>query len=484
VKQKSIGFKIGIAFAAIHLCLVILAFFSAITSRSSTAGLVFIWFGFSDAPVLFLPHAVFQVFGSFAPVIQFGVLGSTLWFLIPWSVVSAYSRIFPKGPRYGNAIILIVVIPLILSGFFRLSFIAVKQSIQQQRPEELKQQLNSATSDFLTGKVIFEDYAAGGVSSITRRTCRPGAGVELLLALPRSIVFLNENHQVQYTLNVSDRKGFKKIEPLDLDSSHSCGFLGYMYSDGAYLFGNDGKEIWKILSEGHGTGVIDGALFGDMDGDGKPEFAVLHRYREGITLADSDGTTRWNYPVYALGHVEIGDLQENGKSEIVLSNSNSAQGATGFTVLDSTGGVARQIKIALTSDEFAIVKWPKKEAKPNILLTEDGKIRLMNLNGDTLMQLDAPGCRTFGEMNAATVKFNKDEPEYLAVKKSLHPDISVLYVYAVDGKLVYQKTQVVEGNLAPALAAIPANDAGAERLLVGESASNFKAQVVEYSLTR
>jgi len=59
-------------------------------------------------------------------------------------------------------------------------------------------------------------------------------------------------------------------------------------------------------------------------------------------------------------------------------------------------------------------------------------------------------------MNAVTVKFKKGEPEYLAVKKSLHPDLSVLYVYDANGKLVYQKTQVIEGLLSPTLAAVPA----------------------------
>jgi hypothetical protein len=484
MKQKPIGLKIGIAFALVHLCLVILAFFSVITSRSSTASLVYIWFGFVDAPVLFLPQSIFHSFGSFGPVIQFGVLGSTLWLLIPWLIVSTYSRIFPKGPRYVSAIILIVIIPFILSGFFRLSFIAVTRSIQQQRPEELKEQLNTASSDFLAGKVIFEDYAPGGVSSITRRNCRTGAGVEILLALPRSIVFLSENYQAQDKLNLSDRKGFKNIEPLDLDGSHACGFLGYMYPDGVTLFDVDGKEIWKSLSKGAGTETIDGVRFGDMDGDGKPEFAILHRYREGITLIDAEGKTRWSYPINALGHMEMGDVQGDGKAAIMFDSSANANGITEFTILDSMGTLVKKMEIRTQSSEFALVKWPKKEAKPSILLTEEGKIRILNMNGESLMQLDAPGCRTFGDVNAVTVKFSKDVPEYLAIKKSLHPDISVLYVYDADGKLVFQKTQVVESRISSALAVIPADNTGVERLLVGESVPKFRAQVVEYSLAQ
>jgi hypothetical protein len=371
----------------------------------------------------------------------------------------------------------------VLAGFFRLSFFSAKLLVQQERPEELKKKLNQASSDFLTGKVIFEDYSPAGVTSINRMKCRPSGGDELVLALPQSIVFLNDNYRVQHKLNLVDRKAFKRIEPLVVNGAQSCEYLGYMYPEGVHLYGPDGKEIWNFVSQNSNTGGIDGVRSGDIDGDGKPEFAVYSRYREGIALLDSTGEIKWKYPVYALEHLEIADVQGDGKADIIFDNSNNANGVTEFTVLDSQGAVARQLKIKTASSEFGLISWPGSDSKLNILLTEEGKIRIVDFNGATLMQLDAPGCRTFGELKALTVKLNKDEPAYLAVRKSLHPDLSVLYVYAADGKLVYQKTEVNNGLLAPALAAIPSID-GAERLLVGESAPNFKARVIEYSLTR
>lgn len=185
MKQKSIGFKIGVALAAIHLILVVLAFVAMINSRSSTAGLIFVWFYFLNAPLLLLfPSSVLKLIGVSAPLIQFGVFGSGMWFLIPWLIDFAVSRIFANVSRTVRALIIAGAIPLILVGFFRLSFFSTKLLIQQERPEELKKMLNQASSDFLIGKVIFEDYAPGGVRSITQTSCRPGAGMELLLAMP------------------------------------------------------------------------------------------------------------------------------------------------------------------------------------------------------------------------------------------------------------------------------------------------------------
>ena len=201
-------------------------------------------------------------------------------------------------------------------------------------------------------------------------------------------------------------------------------------------------------------------------------------------MLDGDGKARWHHPVLALGHVEIADSNGNGEADIIYSNSNNATGRTDFTTLDSTGNVSYTVHVNTKSYEFAMIKWPNTKAQSNILLTEQGKIRLIDRKGKTVLQLDAPGCRAYGEVKAITVRFNKDEPAYLAVKKTLHPDISVLYVYAANGNLVFQKTQVIEGVLTPTLAIVPDSHTGAENLLTGEYASKFKTQVLEYSLTR
>ena len=482
MKHKSIGFKIGVALAVFHLCLALLAFFAYINCRSSTAGLVFIRFFVLDAPILFLmPPALFKVFGEAAPLIQFGVFGSALWFLIPWLIDMAITHIFPNGKRLVRAIVIVGVIPIILVGFSRLSSFSVKRIIQQERPVELKKMLNSATSDFLTKKVIFENDAWGPVTSISRINCKSGSGMELVVAMYGGIVFLNESYQEQSRLNLAGRR-FNMTEPL-YDNTNFCRFLAYRYGEGVYLFDLDGKEIWKFIKSDK-TVTIDGSRFGDVDGDGKMEFAVYYRYRQGIVLIDSDGKTRWEHPVNALGHLEITDILGDGKARVVYTNSNNANGTTDFTVLDSDGTVVNQQKIATKSCEFAVIKWPNSAANPNILLTEDGNIRIVDIKGENVVQLDAPGCRPYGNMKAVTVKFRKEEPEYLAVRKILFPDLSVLYVYDANGKLVYQKTEVFEGLLAPTLTTMPVNETGSEKLLVGASAGNFRAQVLEYSLTR
>lgn len=481
---KTIGFKIGVVLAIIHFSLVILAYLAAMKSHSSTAALVYVWFFFLDAPILLLLKSSAKLFGDIAPLIQFGVFGSALWFFIPWLIDKALTRISSNVTRTVRVVIIVGAIPLILSGFYRLSFMLTKLSIQQERPAALKKMLNSATSDFLTEKVIFEEhYAPAGISSITRMSCRPGAGTEMLLALPKGVVFLNENYQEQNRLNLSDRKSFNSIEPLVQVGTQSCQFLAHKFQEDVYLLNSEGKEIWKSSQVGN-TGGIEGVRSGDIDGDGRQEFALFYKYREGIHLVDGDGKTRWKHPVYSLGHLEMTDVRRNGKTEIIYSNSNNAGGVTDIIILDAHGSEVSQQKFTTASSEFAVIRWPNREATPNILLTEDGKIRLVDLQGTTVIQLDAPGCKTYGAVKAITVKFKNEKPPYLVVRKSLHPDIFVLYVYDAEGKLVYQKTEITNGGRIPTLVTVPTYVPGVEKLLVGGTTRDFKAQVYEYSLTR
>jgi len=482
VKKKSIGFKIGIGLAVLHLGLVILAFIAFITSSSSTSALVFIWFFFLDAPIRLLPSSIFDIFGVAGPLISFGVLGSALWFLIPWLLDRLVVNIFPKAGRKIRWLVVIGAIPLILIGFTALGDFAVKKSIQAERPAELKKMLDSASTDFLTEKIILEDNDYGAVSSIRLMHCRPDTGLEIMLTLPWGVAFFNNDYQEQHRIKFG-QNSYMTIEPIGRDGISSCTYMAYKLFEGVYLYDSEGNQRWNITRQEPNGTAIGGVKAGDVNGDNKPEFAIYHRYREGIHLVDGDRVTLWKYPVLALGHLEMVDVDGDGKTKIIFSNSNNANGVTEFTILDGAGAPADLIKIPTTSYEFSIVRWPVIESKPNLLLTEDNKIRIVDLQGDTVLELAAPGCRAFGKVAAAPVKLENTESRYLAVKKSLHPDLSVLYVYNPNGKLVFQKTEVIKGVLTPALTPGPANKAGLEKLIVGAS-RGFNAQILEYSLTR
>jgi len=485
--RKSIGFKIGIVTFCIHFCLAVFAFVAYINSKSSTAGLVFIYFLFLDAPIhlliTLLPFSVFDL-NVIMPLIIYGVLGSSLWFLIPWLMVRLFTRVFPNITGRMRWIIVIGIIPLILFGFIFLGSLTTTLSIQQERPDEIKKLLKRTNSGYLAQRVVFDDISLGGVSSINQNKCGPNADSQTLLACHRGVVFLNDRYEEQSRIVFSGRNFYTTVDPVHTNNDHACRLIAYTHFEHASLLDSDGEEIWKKTAENADRGpYIDGVQSGDIDGDGKPEFAVYYSYTNGIALVDENGNPVWTHPVYSLGHLEMTDVRGNGKDEIIYSNSNNANLLTVFKTLDANGTIVDKLEISTASSEFAVIRWPAKEGSPNILLTEENKIRIIDIKGNTVVQLDAPGCRTFGKVKAVTVKFKKNEPAYLAVRKNLHPDLAVLFVYNADGNLVFQTAKVAKGPIQPALAAVPSDETGVERLLVG-SPKGYGSIVLEYSLAQ
>jgi hypothetical protein len=484
--RKTIGFKIGIVMFCVHLCMVVLAFVAYMNSQSSTAGLIFIWFFSLDAPIhlllLLLPFSIFEL-SVISPLIIYGVFGSSLWFLIPWLMDRLVTRVFPNVTGTMRWITVIGTIPLFIVGFTFLGFLSTTLSIRQERPDELRDLLTSTTSGYLTQRVVFDDISLVGVSSINQGNCRTNAGSETLLACHRGVVFLNDNYEEQSRIVFSGRNFYTTVHPVHTDGAHACRFIAYRLFKHVSLLDSDGEEIWKIVGDEDAGRYIDGVQSGDIDGDGKPEFAIYHSYQDGIALMDEDGNPIWTHPVYSLGHLEMTDVRGNGKDEIIYSNSNNANRLTVFKTLDADGKVVDKLEISTASSEFTVIGWPGRERRPNILLTEENRIRIVDMKGSTVVHLDAPGCRTFGKVKAITVKLHKDEPACLAVRKILHPDLAVLFVYDTEGNLVFQTAQVRKIPLQPALAAVPADETGVERLLVG-AARGYGSIVLEYSLAQ
>ncbi len=455
-----------------------------INSKSSTAGLVFIYFLFLDAPIhlliTLLPFSVFDL-SVIMPLIIYGVFGSSLWFLIPWLMDRLVIRVFPNATGTMRWASVIGVIPLFIVGFTFMGSLTTALSIQKERPDELKKLLGSTSSDYLTRRVVFDDMSLGKVSRIIRGSYRPNIGPETVLAFHRGVVYLNDSYEVQSRIEFSDGY-FQTVSPVHTadDTPH---FITYKLFEHAALLDYNGKEVWRAAGAADEGRYVDGVQSGDIDGDGKDEFAVYHRYREGILLIDESGRTLWKHPVNALGHLEMKDVRGNDKEEILYSNSNNANRLTVFRTLNSEGVLVDELEISTASYEFVVIGWPVMEVRPNILLTEENEIRVVDMKGTTVVQLEAPGCRTFGKVIAVTVRFQKDEPAFLAVRKVLHPDLAVLFVYDANGSLVFQSAQIIEGSMQPSLAAVSADGTSIERLLVGHG-HGYGERIVEYSLAQ
>lgn len=478
--QRSVGFKIGVVTCALHVAFVLLAVMACKQAQSSTAGLVFLPFFYLDAPVRVLQGFLPGSANSFSPLISFGVLGSGLWFAIPWLVDRLLLRLAARISRVKRWVVVLVLLPLFVVAFIPLGDFAASRSIRQERPDELSASLGAPSSEELNEKVIFDDQVLGGVSSIHHLAGPPQAEPGILLAHHRGVVFLNDRYEEQDRTEFPNMY-FQTVNPVPAGDTGEIRFVVYKHFQYAALLDQEGAELWRIeRDEGEGVLPMDGVQSGDIDGDGHPEFAVYYRYRTGIVLVDEHGSERWRHNVYALGHLAMHDVRGNGRQEIIYSLSNNANHKTVFTILDADGEVVREWRIATDSYEFDLVNWPDEEGGPHLVLTEENLIRVVDMEGNTVRELDAPGCRSFGKMNAVPLRLRKNEAPGLAVRKILHPDLETLFVYNAGGVLIFQRTDVRRGSMQPSLAAVPAGEKGVQKLLVGTTRDK-QVRVLEYS---
>ena len=467
---KSVGFKLGLIVASLHLLLVLLTNAAVAHSTSSTAGLAFLPFMFLDAPILFL--------GGFLPggdalmsqpLIVFGGAGSLLWFAIPWLADLLVARIFPNTRRWIRWLVAIAVLPAALFAFVPLSHVSVSRSIRNERPAELKALLKHPAPGALARRAVWTAQDTGGICGI-----HPDPAGGALILLHRGVVRLDRDWTETSRVEFADT-AYKTVEPVRTAGTFDGRFLAYRFFDHAALLGPEGGEIWRAGEKTGQDSPLAGAATGDIDGDGRPEFALYHTYQKGISLHDDSGRLRWTHDANSIDHVVMADVRGNGRQEILM------RAGRDFHILDANGTIAAQLPIETDSSGFALVHWPEGGNRPHLLLAEENQLRIVDLDGHEIRRLEAPGCRGFGDIAAVPVRFRAGAPAFLAVRKDLHPDLAVLYVFDGEGRRVHQDVEVVLGSADPALAAVPAGDSGVERLLVG-SGENNQVRLLEYSL--
>jgi hypothetical protein len=259
--------------------------------------------------------------------------------------------------------------------------------------------------------------------------------------------------------------GASHVDIVDVEGDGVCEFLNRgSWGDDAWLRDHAGREIWVY----GGDPGVDDACAGDIDGDGILEFAVGLNGGGGVHLLDARGEVQWQKADSNVWHVEMADANGDGSLEVIHTS-----GGGGLTVRGRDGGVLDthprgprcRLGAAGYLSKFSLCRYPGRSAAQHIVACRDGAIQVLDFEGDTVARLDAPESGDLGHARATPVKLVADAPEYFAVAVEFGGmEMSHLYVYDGGGSLVYH--EAMEGVCA-AIAATPADDAGAEALLVG-----------------
>jgi hypothetical protein len=180
---------------------------------------------------------------------------------------------------------------------------------------------------------------------------------------------------------------------------------------------------------------MDEIAAGDVNGDNKLEFATALGGGGELHLFDLSGNEMWDRTHRNAWHVEMEDINKDGKMEIINSDS-----AGEIVVRDASGTIIKQNKPAISLFEFSLCAWPGRTSNRLILSPRNQGIIVFDYDGNTVASLPAPDCTRLSDIRGIWVKLHPGEKDYFAaLAHFIQWDRSILYIYSPDKKLVYQE---------------------------------------------
>lgn len=358
----------------------------------------------------------------------------------------------------GCSIALVVFIVLAaIGGFYAYRHFITPLLLVAKRevPVELKNPGIRVGTEFLSKKLFLQDSQLEQVTDIVLGELDPSPGDEIGIASSSGALFVTRSATIKSSVMFNTRGDH--VDIIDVEKDGICEFMNRgMWIINASLIDHKGKEVWNYS----GASGVDDMSAGDVNGDGTLEFVVGFNGGGGVHLIDKAGKKKWSQPDGNVWHVEVVDINGDGKSEIVHSNAGGE-----IKVRDSQGNIIKQSQPSAYFSHFSLCKWPNKSSREYILYARDSVIWILNYDGKPIFQFNAPECGDYGDARGALVKLFKDQPEYLAVAVTCSNwNRTIFYLYDPTGKLVYKEVLDETGE---AIAAIPLDNSGTDNILLG-----------------
>ena len=306
----------------------------------------------------------------------------------------------------------------------------VKPNMPEGMAEELVKPGVLKGEGLLAKRKSFKDSSVGYVTDITMG--RPvGDKFPILVAGTKGAAFLDDKWNVESFVDFKKCECPDSIEFVDVENDWTTEFMVRSSDKGFMLLDNNGEALWTYAED---TGASDMAA-GDFDGDGMKDFAIAI-YEEGIRILDGKGNEMWQNPVEDVWRVEAGDVDNDGKAEIVHYGWDG-----NITAINSAGEEVGATASASEVSYFMVSRWPDTGGDLHMIGCDGkGSFLVMDFNGSERARLVAPQCNEFDDMKASLADLNGDGMKYFAAMTSSEEwDRSALYLYDPNGALVYQE---------------------------------------------
>ncbi len=295
--------------------------------------------------------------------------------------------------------------------------------------DELKSPRIVKNMDRLTKSVLLEDERLGYITDIAFRKGSDGKPGQMILAGTRGALFIADGDTSKFVA-FSPRQDH--VDSIYLDSHGTHGFMNRgAWCSQARVMDESGRVLW---SYGERSPGIDDMASGDINGDGNVEYVVGFNGGGGIHLLDSQGKKQWEFSDGNVWHVEIADLDGDGRKKIVHSNA-----AGEIKVRDSQGKVISKSRPTPYFSDFSLIRWPGSGSPQRLLLAEDNAVWIFDDKANVLAKFLAPDAGTLGFGRGTLFAMEKEKNFVATIVDFKNWERSILYLHDPSGQLVYQE---------------------------------------------
>ncbi len=361
----------------------------------------------------------------------------------------------------------IALIVLVVGSIALVSFLSHAVSKRLVMPPQAKNPGVVMNTAALSKSVLLTDPRLGDVTDIVEGKFDRARSTEIGIAGTMGVAFLNAAASPTAFTSFSGPQSRANI--IDVESDGNCEFLDRgSWGGPAALLDHAGAVITEFPSS---MGTNDVAP-GDINGDGKLEFAAGYNGAGGVRLFDCQGKKLWSAREGNVWRVAMADTNSDGRLEVIHSDAGGQ-----ITVRDRTGRIISQKRPTDYFSYFSLCRWPDARSPQCCLQAAEGKVWLFAFDGSTVAEFTAPSCRQIGYPAGTSVQLQAGQPSHFAVVVNFTQwRRSILYVFDSSKKLVYEE---VLAEPCQSVAAIKLGKTGAESLLVGG-----EGRVLRYDLAQ
>jgi len=350
---------------------------------------------------------------------------------------------------------------LFVASLLNFAIVAVCQPAPElpKRPADLQTaKIDYGKADF--AKETFDRYPdLGLITDFRYDRFDNGAEFQLAVVGTEGAAFVGPDQRIKKTIHFA----VPMLNPVTLLMSKDSGvpvFLGRggSWLEGVRLFDQNGAVLWDYGS----FWGINGSAGGDVNGDGKLEFAVGLNGGGGIRLLDMQGHELWSKFAGNVWHVEVAPAGEHPAGEIIHSNADGA-----LTVRNGSGEVLLTCRPTDYVSSFGLTRWASEPQPRHLMIPAKDVIIVIDLRGHQTAQLEAPGCvgDTMSSATGTPVCFSSRRCYQATLVGYSLWDRSVLYLNDQTGKIAYRE---VFDHRCAAVGTIPATPGSKDdSLLVG-----------------